>query len=248
MDDIIMEDITKESEDLKAKDSSPSSIDAFLPEEEISWLTSPPLFPTDLDASTEAPTMRTRTPSPSIMDGSLVPSTPRPVALLEDMGRSLAASVETMSLSNSIGTFSVTHVPSNSSGDLRSTFSVKTPLYPSSICQYSPATTLSSLQSTPSTLPSLNNTPTLQQIQSNGAMFSSSGTSNAPPSDRRPLLRSGKIFIDVELTPPDEKVLLLHQEQVSEWDIVVNPNGHVNGINEGSQRFLASSKESSKHH
>jgi hypothetical protein len=37
---------------------------------------------------------------------------------------------------------------------------------------------------------------------------------------------------------PTEKVLLLDQEQVSEWDIVVNPNGHVDGINDGSRRFL----------
>jgi hypothetical protein len=37
---------------------------------------------------------------------------------------------------------------------------------------------------------------------------------------------------------PTEKVLLLDQEQVSEWDIVVNLNGHVDDINDGSRRFL----------
>lgn len=204
---------------------------------------------------------------------------------MEGMHESLAVSMEAMSL----GTFSVSREPSIRSGDLRSTFSVMTPLYPSSICHHSPATTLSSLQSTPSTLPSLNSTPTIC-----GAMSSSSSPSRGGQCDtraaaragesvrvgayggadslgdanelpdyddepdskssstsdglalflqRRPLLRSGKIF---EITtssefpscPPPEKVLLLDQEQVSEWDIVVNPNGYIEGINEGSRRFL----------
>jgi hypothetical protein len=128
------------------------------------------------------------------------------------------------------------------------------PLYSSSICQHSPATTLSSLQSTPSTLPSLNNTPTLQQIQSNGTMPSSSGASldtRCQGFQRLPLRRRAQIFkslpsdLDTSFTrslftksPPTEKVLLLDQEQVSEWDIIVNPNGLVDDINDGSRRFL----------
>jgi hypothetical protein len=290
MEDITMEDITKVAKDNKAKDSSPSSIDAVLTDESywnddlvyiLEWaindnkakdsspsssywneeLSSHLLLP-DFDASTEAPTIRTSTPPPSIMNGSFVPSTPQPGALSAHMGESLALSMEAMSLSNSIGTFSVTHVPSNSSFDLRSTFSVKTsPLYPSSICQHSPATTLSSLQSTPSTLPSLhntptctlpplNNTPTLQQIQSNGTMPSSSSTSwdtqlfhDSQSLRRAQIFKSLPSELDTSFTrmlstrTPTEKVLLLDQEQVSEWDIVVNPNGHVSDINEGSRRF-----------
>jgi hypothetical protein len=257
MEDITTEGITKEAKDNKVKDSSPSSIaDAFLTHTEESSLNEelPFLLLPDFDASIEAPTMRTSTLPPSVMNGSFVPSTPNHVALSAHMGRSLALSTEAMSLSDSIGTFSVTPVPS-SSFDLRSTFSVKTsPLYSSSICQDSSGTTLSSLQSTPSTLPSLNNTPTLQQIQSNGTMPSSSGTSldtKCQPFHRCRLRRRGQIFkslpsdLDASyarmrftMRTPTEKVLLLDQEQVSEWDIVVNPNGHVDGINDGSQRFL----------
>jgi hypothetical protein len=282
MEDITMEDITKVAKDNKAKDSSPSSIDAVLTDESY-WnddlvyllegaindnkakdsspsssywneeLSSHLLLP-DFDASTEAPTIRTSTPPPSVMNGSFVPSTPNHVAFSAHMGESLALSMEAMSLSESIGTFSVTQVPSNSSVDMRSTFSVKTPLYPTSICQHSPATTLSSLQSTPSTLPSPNNTSTLQHIQSNGTMPSSSGTSldtRCQPFHRRRLLRRVQIFkslpsdLDTSFTrslftkrTSTEKVLLLDQEQVSEWDIVVNPSGHVDDINDGSRRFL----------
>jgi hypothetical protein len=253
MEDITMEDITKEAKGNKTKHSSPSSIDAFLSEESSlnnEELPSHLLLP-DFDASTEAPTIRTSTPPPSIMNGSFVPSTPQPGALSAHMGKSLALSMEAMLLSSSIRTFSVTQVPSNSSVDMRSTFSVKTPLYPTSICQHSPATTLSSLQSTPSTLPSLNNSPTLQQIQSNGTMPSSSGTSldtRCQGFQRLPLQRRAQTFkslpsdLDTYFTrllftkrTPTERVLLLDQEQVSEWDIVVNPNGLVNDINDGSR-------------
>jgi hypothetical protein len=256
MEDITTDDITKEAKGNKTKDSSPSSIDAFLSEESSlnnEELPSHLLLP-DFDASTEAPTIRTSTPPPSVMNVSFVPSTPQPGALSAHMDESVALSMEAMLLSSSIGTFSVTQVPSNSSVDMRSTFSVKTPLYPTSICQHSPATTLSSLQSTPSTLPSLNNTPTLQQIQSNGTMPSSSGTSldtRCQGFQRLPLRRRAQIFkslpsdLDTSFTrtlftkrTPTENVLLLDQKQVSEWDVVVNPNGLVDDINDGSRRFL----------